>query len=108
MSLQTGQPDSTDGCQSALVDKLGVSFSQYYHTMVHIANHQGTNNTPVKAAVMRRQSHPITTNLLIPGSLQNVKFGTDNTSIARISIRPVTYKSSTISGIVTRLWFLSL
>jgi hypothetical protein len=108
MSLQTGQPDSTVGCQSALVDKLGVSFSQIIIPMVHIANHQGMNNTPVKAAVMRRQSHPITINLLIPGSLQNIKFGNDNTSIAVISICPVTYKSSNISGIVTRLWFLSL
>jgi hypothetical protein len=28
--------DSTGGCQSALVDKFGVSPSRYHHTMVHI------------------------------------------------------------------------
>jgi hypothetical protein len=37
MSLLTGPPDSTGGCQSALVDKLGVSPSRYHHTMLHIA-----------------------------------------------------------------------
>jgi hypothetical protein len=31
MSLLTGPPDSTGGYQSALVDKLGVSLSQYHH-----------------------------------------------------------------------------
>jgi hypothetical protein len=36
ISLLTGPPDSTGGCQSALVDKLGVSPSGYHHTMVHI------------------------------------------------------------------------
>jgi hypothetical protein len=41
MSLLTGPPDSTGGCQSTLVDKLGVSPSQYHHTMVHIAITQG-------------------------------------------------------------------
>jgi hypothetical protein len=30
-SLLTGRPDSTRGCQSALVDKLEVSPSQYHH-----------------------------------------------------------------------------
>jgi hypothetical protein len=37
MSLLTGPPDSTGGCQSALVDELGVSPSRYHHTVVHIA-----------------------------------------------------------------------
>jgi hypothetical protein len=36
-SLPTGPPDSTGGCQSALVDKLRFSPSRYHHTMVHIA-----------------------------------------------------------------------
>jgi hypothetical protein len=31
MSLLTGPPDSTGGCQSALAVKLGVSPSQYHH-----------------------------------------------------------------------------
>jgi hypothetical protein len=65
MSLLTGLPDSTDGCQSALVDKLGVSLSQYHYTMFHIANHLGMNNRPVEAAVLRRHSHPIIANLPI-------------------------------------------
>jgi hypothetical protein len=33
MSLLTGPPDSTGGCQSALVDELGFIPSQYHHTM---------------------------------------------------------------------------
>jgi len=37
MSLLTGPPDSTGGCQSALVDKLGVSPSRYHHIVIHIA-----------------------------------------------------------------------
>jgi hypothetical protein len=37
MSLLTGPPDSTGGCQSALVDELGVSPSRYHHAMIHIA-----------------------------------------------------------------------
>jgi hypothetical protein len=37
MSLLTGLSYSTGGCQSTLVDKLGVSPSWYHHTMVHIA-----------------------------------------------------------------------
>jgi hypothetical protein len=41
MSLLTGQPDSTGGCQSALVDNLGVSPNRYYHTIVHIINTRG-------------------------------------------------------------------
>jgi hypothetical protein len=60
--LLTGRPDSTGGCQSALVDKLGDSFSQYHHTMVHIANRPGMNNKPVEAAALRPQSHPIIAN----------------------------------------------
>jgi hypothetical protein len=36
MSLLTGPPDSTGGCQSALFDKIGVSPSRYHHTMLHI------------------------------------------------------------------------
>jgi hypothetical protein len=63
MSLLTRLPDSTAGCQSALVDKLGVSLSQYHHTMVHITNHPGMKNRPVEAADLRRQSHPIITNI---------------------------------------------
>jgi hypothetical protein len=31
MSLLTGPPDSTGGCQSALVDKLGVNPNQCHH-----------------------------------------------------------------------------
>jgi hypothetical protein len=65
MSLLTGLPDSTGGCKSPLVDKVGVSLSQYHHTMVHIANHTGMNNRPIEAAVLRRQSHPIIANLPI-------------------------------------------
>jgi hypothetical protein len=41
MSLLTGPLDSTGGCQSALVDKFGVSHSRYHHTMVHIAITRG-------------------------------------------------------------------
>jgi hypothetical protein len=41
ISLLTGPPDSTGGCQSALVDELGVSPSRYHHTMVHIAITRG-------------------------------------------------------------------
>jgi hypothetical protein len=36
MSLLTEPPDNTDGCQSALVDKLGVIASRYHHAMVYI------------------------------------------------------------------------
>jgi hypothetical protein len=54
---------TTGGCQSVLVNKFGVSLSQYHHTMVHIANHPGINKRPVEAAVLRRQSHPIIVNL---------------------------------------------
>jgi hypothetical protein len=36
MSLLSGPPDSTGGCQSALVDKLRVSPSRDHHTMVPI------------------------------------------------------------------------
>jgi hypothetical protein len=32
-SPMTGPPDSTCGCQSSLVDKLGVSPSRYHRTM---------------------------------------------------------------------------
>jgi hypothetical protein len=56
---------STGGCQSALVDKLEVSLSQYHHTMVHITYHPGMNNRLVEAAVLRCQSHPIIANLPI-------------------------------------------
>jgi hypothetical protein len=63
MSVLTGPPESTGGCQSALLEKLGVSLlSQYHHTVVHIADHPGMNNKPAEAAVLRRQSHPIVTN----------------------------------------------
>jgi hypothetical protein len=41
MSLLTGLPESTGGCQNALVDKLGVSLSRYRHTMIHIAITRG-------------------------------------------------------------------
>jgi hypothetical protein len=41
ISLLTGRPDSTGGCQRTLVDELGVGPSQYHHTMVHIAITQG-------------------------------------------------------------------
>jgi hypothetical protein len=59
MSLLTAMPDSIGGCQSAKIDKLGVSLSQY----VIIPNHPGMNNRPVQEAVLRRQSHPIIANL---------------------------------------------
>jgi hypothetical protein len=52
MSLLTEQPDSTGGCQSALVDKSGFSASRSYHGPHH--NHSGMNNRPVEAAVLRR------------------------------------------------------
>jgi hypothetical protein len=61
--LLTGPPDSTGGCQSALVEKLGVSLRQYHHIMIHIANQLGMNSRPVEAAVLRHQSHPIIANL---------------------------------------------
>jgi hypothetical protein len=60
MSLQTGPPDSTGGCQSALVDKLGVSPGP--SSMVHIINHPGMNIRPVEAVGLRRQSCPIIAN----------------------------------------------
>jgi hypothetical protein len=41
MSLLTGPPDSTGGCQSVLVDMLGVSPSRYHHTVVHITITRG-------------------------------------------------------------------
>jgi hypothetical protein len=54
MYFLTGRPDSTGGCQCALVDEMGVTVSQYHHTMVHIANHPGMNSGPVEAAILRR------------------------------------------------------
>jgi hypothetical protein len=57
--------DSSGSCQSALVDKLGVSLSQYHPTVDHIANHPGMNNRPVEAAILKRQSHPIIASLPI-------------------------------------------
>jgi hypothetical protein len=63
MSLLIGPPDSTGSCQSALVDKFGVRPSRYHHIMLNIANHPEMNSRPVEAAVLRRQSHPIITNL---------------------------------------------
>jgi hypothetical protein len=50
MSLLTGPPDSSEGCQSALVDKFGVS--PISSSMVHITNHPGMNRRPIKAAVL--------------------------------------------------------
>jgi hypothetical protein len=43
ISLLTGPPDRTGGggCQSALVNKLGVIPRRYHHTMVHIAVTRG-------------------------------------------------------------------
>jgi hypothetical protein len=41
MSLVAGPPDSTAGCQSALVDELGVRPSRYHDIMVHIAVTRG-------------------------------------------------------------------
>jgi hypothetical protein len=67
-SLLTGLSDSTGSCQSALVDKSGVSLSQYHHTTVRIVYHPGMSNRPTQAAVLRRQSHPIIANL--PGSIK--------------------------------------
>jgi hypothetical protein len=62
MSLLTGLPDSTFGCKSALVDKLGVSLSQYHHIVFHIADLLRMNNGPVEAEFLRCQSHPIIAN----------------------------------------------
>jgi hypothetical protein len=56
-SLRTGPLGSTGGCQSALVDKMGVS------PMSYIENHPGMNKRPVDAAVLRRQSRSIIYNL---------------------------------------------
>jgi len=39
-------PDSTGGCQSTLVDELGISPSRYHHTMVHIAITRGWTIDP--------------------------------------------------------------
>jgi hypothetical protein len=36
MSLLAGPPDSTGGCQGALVDKLGVSPSRYHHVCMYV------------------------------------------------------------------------
>jgi hypothetical protein len=69
MSLLTRPLDSTDDCQSAMVDKFGVSLSQYHHTAVHIANHPGMNSRPVEAAVLRRQSHTIIASLTTTRSM---------------------------------------
>jgi hypothetical protein len=57
ISLRTGPLGRTGGCQSAIVDKLGVS------PMFYIANHPGMNKRPVDAAVLRRQSRSIIYNL---------------------------------------------
>jgi hypothetical protein len=46
--------------QSALVDKLGVSPSRYYHSMVHITITLGWTRGPT---VLRRHFHPIINNL---------------------------------------------
>jgi hypothetical protein len=52
-------------CQSALVANLGAGPSQFHHIMVHVANHLGMKNRSVEGAVLRRQSHRITTSLPI-------------------------------------------
>jgi hypothetical protein len=65
MSLLTGLPDSTEGCQITLVDKLGVSPSQYHHPWSTSQNHPGMNKRPIQAAVLRCQSHPIIAHLPI-------------------------------------------
>jgi hypothetical protein len=41
MPLLTGPPDSTGGCQSALVNELGVIPSRYHHNTVHIEISRG-------------------------------------------------------------------
>jgi hypothetical protein len=61
MSLLTEPPDSTGGCQRALVDKLGV-------TPVNIIIHgphrksPGDEKRPLEAAVLRRQSRTVIAN----------------------------------------------
>jgi hypothetical protein len=85
MSLLTGPPDSTGGCQSALVDKLGVTLSQY-----HIAYHPGMNNMPVETAVLRRQSHPIIASLPrqhSPPLVTEVKNRSHHGAEARVRVR---------------------
>jgi hypothetical protein len=77
MSRMTRPPDSTGCCQSALVNKLGVSLSQYHLTMVDIANHPGMNNRPVETAVLRRQSYPIIANLPIYYDRNYKRFSND-------------------------------
>jgi hypothetical protein len=73
MSLLTGPPDSTGGCQSTLVDNVGVSPSQYHpSSMVHITSHLGMNKRPTEAAVPRCQSRPIIASL--PKSSQSQIF----------------------------------
>jgi hypothetical protein len=62
---------STGGCQSSLVEKLGVSLSQYHHIMVRISNHPWMNNRPIEAAVLRSQSRPIIANLPLGTYQQN-------------------------------------
>jgi hypothetical protein len=84
MSLLTGLPENTGGCQSALVDKLGVSLSHYHHAMFHIANHSEMTNRPVETAVLRRQSRPIIAKLPIyesAGFLDAATIYTHKTSI---------------------------
>jgi hypothetical protein len=48
MSLLTGSPDSTSGCQSALVDELGVRPNRYHHTMVYITITRGWTIGPYR------------------------------------------------------------
>jgi hypothetical protein len=62
MSLLTGPLDSTEGCQSTMVEKLGVSPSQY-HPWSTSQNHPGMNKRPTEAAVLRCQPRPIIANL---------------------------------------------
>jgi hypothetical protein len=64
MALLTGQPDGTGGCQSALVDKLGVSPSQYHHPW-STSQSPGSEKRPIEAAVLRRHSRPVIANLPI-------------------------------------------
>jgi hypothetical protein len=54
---------STGGCQSALVDKLGVSPSQYHHTMVHITITRGWTISPSRPQFWDTSLTPIITNL---------------------------------------------
>jgi hypothetical protein len=77
MYLLTVPPDSIRDCQSALVNEMRVSLSQYHYTIAHIANHPGhtisqtaNHNRPIEAAVLTHQSHHIVANLPIY-NLQN-------------------------------------